>query len=386
MHLPARTALAALTVLLSGVAGACSPAANAQAADDQPVVTQPVDLQGDNKAAVETQSAPVAQTQADALPPEPQPTEPLPGDAQPVDAQAADTQAFQTAPADAAPADALSADLQAVLRPPADANAADANPSDADQTAAPSPIAAQFAQWVAASGDNAGLPFAIVDKLGAQVSVYDASGQLLGAAPALVGLAPGDDSAPGIGERAMSKIHPDERTTPAGRFVAGYGPSRRGEVLWVDYGDAISMHPVVTTNPKEHRLERIQSAAPEDRRISYGCINVPAAFYSAIVRPTFTGTKGVVYILPDSKPVEDVFPGFAGRRAGRASTDSARAALEVGAPADSRAADPGASTDSATAADRPNPDGPTVLTTGSDPADGQANPRPSTEVGSNQEQ
>src|SRR5690349_14742690 len=74
------------------------------------------------------------------------------------------------------------------------------------------------AGWVVHSADNAALPFVIVDKVESRVYVFDAQGRLLGAAPALVGLASGDESVPGIGSRKMSTIKPEERTTPAGRF------------------------------------------------------------------------------------------------------------------------------------------------------------------------
>ena len=117
----------------------------------------------------------------------------------------------------------------------------------------------RFGSWVIASGDNQGLPFAIVDKVQAEVLVFDPDGQLRGAAPALMGMARGDDSVPGIGERKLSTIRPEERTTPAGRFIAGFGQVRGEEtILWVDYEDAISIHPVITANRKEHRLR------PED--------------------------------------------------------------------------------------------------------------------------
>ena len=169
----------------------------------------------------------------------------------------------------------------------------------------------ELATWISASGDAGGKPFMIVDKQAANLFVFDATGRLLGAAPVLVGLARGDDSAPGVGDVALASISPDQRTTPAGRFVAQFGPSDgHGTVLWVDYDNAISMHPVITTNPSEHRLQRIKSASPEDHRISFGCINVPARFYQGVVVKAFGG-GGVVYILPDTKPVEDVFPAFA---------------------------------------------------------------------------
>jgi hypothetical protein len=171
---------------------------------------------------------------------------------------------------------------------------------------------AAMAQWISASGDNFHRPFVVIDKLGADIFVFDAAGKLKGSAPALVGLARGDDSADGVGSRGLSHINPDERTTPAGRFVARFGtasgPHRK--VLWVDYYNAISLHPVVTTNPKEHRLRRIRSAAPADHRISFGCINVPARFYNHVVLKAVSGGSLVVYILPDTKTLKEVFPLF----------------------------------------------------------------------------
>ena len=171
--------------------------------------------------------------------------------------------------------------------------------------------ARQVADWVVYSGDNTGMPFAIVDKTEAKVFVFDPHGQLRGAAPALLGLALGDDAVPGIGGRAMSSIRPEERTTPAGRFVAALDHNLRGkEILWVDYDDAISMHPVITTNPREHRQQRLATPTPLDNRISFGCINVPAKFFEHVVRPSFTGTNGIVYVLPETRSAAVVFGSY----------------------------------------------------------------------------
>lgn len=167
------------------------------------------------------------------------------------------------------------------------------------------------ADWVVDSGDNRSLPFVIVDKKEAKVFVFDAQGRLHAAAPALLGQARGDVAAPGIGERALSKILPGEKTTPAGRFVAALGGNMRGEdVLWVDYDGAVSMHRVITNNPKERRLQRLATATPLDNRISYGCINIPAKFYENVVRPAFAGTYGIVYVLPETRPAHEVFTSY----------------------------------------------------------------------------
>ena len=171
--------------------------------------------------------------------------------------------------------------------------------------------ALHVAHWAVASGDNQGMPFLIIDKVNAKVFVFDAHGNLSGAAPALLGLARGDDSTPGIGERKLSTIRPEERTTPAGRFVASLGQDLHGlEMLWIDYDTAISLHRVVTGTANERRAQRLESATPSDNRISYGCINVPVKFYDKVVSPAFTGTSGIVYILPETRPARDVFKSY----------------------------------------------------------------------------
>ncbi len=165
--------------------------------------------------------------------------------------------------------------------------------------------------WVAGSDDNHDMPYIIVDKIAAQLLVFDSSSKLISVSPVLVGLTPGDDSNPTSGDRELSAIPLDQRTTPAGRFVAKFGRAAGGRnVLWVDYPDAISLHAVVTGNKKEHRLERLKSPLPEDHRITHGCINVPTEFYNKVVKPLFKDTAGVAYILPETKPLNAVFLGM----------------------------------------------------------------------------
>lgn len=175
-------------------------------------------------------------------------------------------------------------------------------------TTAASPDTRRVADWVVASGDNGGLPFVIIDKLGARVFVFDHRGSLRGSAPALLGLTRGDDSPPGIGDRKLASIGPDERITPAGRFVAALGRNLEAQdILWVDYATAVSLHRVVTSKKSERRGQRLATATTLDNRISYGCINVPVAFYESIVRPAFAATAGIVYILPETRSIAEVF-------------------------------------------------------------------------------
>lgn len=168
--------------------------------------------------------------------------------------------------------------------------------------------AVQVADWVLNSGNNRHLSFVIIDKKNAKAFVFHPDGQLRGAAAVLLGEAIGDDSVPGIGERALSTILPEERTTPAGRFVARLDRNLQGkDILWVDYGAAISLHRVVTGNPKERRGKRLATPSSLDNRISYGCINVPVVFFNNVVTPAFKNTKGIVYILPETRPLLHVF-------------------------------------------------------------------------------
>jgi len=168
--------------------------------------------------------------------------------------------------------------------------------------------ARRVADWVVASGDNHGLPFVIIDKVAAKVFVFDLGGRLRGATLALLGKARGDDSVPGIGSRKLSAIRPEERTTPAGRFVAALGRDLEHDILWIDYGTSISLHRVITGNPGDHRLQRLATTSTLDKRISYGCVNVPVKFYEDIVLGAFAGTTGIVYILPEIKTIQEVFP------------------------------------------------------------------------------
>lgn len=193
--------------------------------------------------------------------------------------------------------------------PPVDA--VDQLPPDQDVSS----TVIELAGWVVATKDNQGYPFAVIDKAAAQILVFGGDGRLRGAAPGLFGSAVGDHTAPGIAGLALREIPGRDRTTPAGRFVGGYGPSiDAGRVLWVDYDSAVSIHPTATGVPAEKRAERLASPSPDDNRVTHGCINVSPVFYEQVVQPTFE-RGGVFYILPDEAPMAEALPEFAQSRA-----------------------------------------------------------------------
>jgi len=174
-----------------------------------------------------------------------------------------------------------------------------------------SPDARHVANWVAHSRDNSDLDFIIVDKKLARVYVFDDQARLRGVTPVLLGAAPGDDSVAGIGSRPIAEIRLEERTTPAGRFLAQRGKNASLEdVIWIDYEAAVSMHRVRPTDPAERRLERLKTATVDDNRISWGCIHVPVAFFENIVQPVFAQRRALVYVLPEIKSVREVFGSY----------------------------------------------------------------------------
>ncbi|RYX91045.1 MAG: L,D-transpeptidase [Comamonadaceae bacterium] len=171
-----------------------------------------------------------------------------------------------------------------------------------------SPDARYIANWVADSGDNRNLSFVIIDKKNTKVFVFDASAKLVGATPVLLGAKVGDDSVLGIGQKKIADVLPEERTTPAGRFMGEPGRNLSGEnVVWVDYDAAVSMHRVRIVDPKERRLERLASPTTADNRISYGCVNVPIPFFEKVLAPVFNKSYGVVYVLPEERQLAEIF-------------------------------------------------------------------------------
>jgi hypothetical protein len=175
----------------------------------------------------------------------------------------------------------------------------------------PSPEVRLVANWSHHTGDHRNNAFVIVDKRDARVYVFGPDGKLRESAPALLGAAFGDHTVPGIGDKPLALVKHDEKTTPAGRFKAEPGLNANGEdVVWVDYDAAVSMHRIRPLVAQERRLERLASLPVEDNRISFGCINLPVAFYENVLNPTVKQHGAVVYVLPETKTPEQLFGAY----------------------------------------------------------------------------
>jgi hypothetical protein len=172
-----------------------------------------------------------------------------------------------------------------------------------------SPDARRLADWVALTHDNGPRAFAILDKQQARVFLFGPDARLRASTPALLGAAVGDDTAPGVGDKPIKDVKPEEKTTPAGRFVAELGESaaRHEDVIWVDYNAAVSMHRIIKV---PERLKAMATPDVSDNRMSFGCINLPDAFYEQHLRPAYDRYGLVVYILPETRSLEQTFASF----------------------------------------------------------------------------
>jgi hypothetical protein len=166
--------------------------------------------------------------------------------------------------------------------------------------------AQRTARWVLQQADHRGRPFAVVDKKQARIHVFEPSGARVGASAVLIGLTSGDrDAVPNLGTRPVATLLPHERTTPAGRFDTEPGHNDKGEaIVWFQYDAALAIHRLRPAPAHERRPERMASPDPTERRITFGCVVVPVAFYEAVIAPTLGARRGVVYVLPETGSIE----------------------------------------------------------------------------------
>jgi len=155
---------------------------------------------------------------------------------------------------------------------------------------------------VLASADNAGLPFAIVDKQAAMVLVYRPDGTLIDKSTVLLGATVGDHATQGVGYRTqIGQLLPEDRTTPSGRFDTAPGRNLTGEaVVWMDYETGLAIHRLRPAPVWQRRAERMESRDPRVKRISAGCVVVPENFYDRVIQPTLGQGRAVVYVMPES--------------------------------------------------------------------------------------
>jgi hypothetical protein len=175
---------------------------------------------------------------------------------------------------------------------------------------APSDVV-HLANWVSHTRNHKKKAFVLIDKKQAQLYVFDPRGKLKSRTPILLGKAIGDHTAPGVGNKPLSQLKEEEKTTPAGKFLASPGKNTSGEdIIWIDYNAAVSMHRLRKVSAAERRAERMATPDVSDNRISNGCVNVPHAFYNGVLKPTVMKQGAYVYVLPETRPPQQLFGSF----------------------------------------------------------------------------
>jgi hypothetical protein len=161
---------------------------------------------------------------------------------------------------------------------------------------------------------NPNKPIAIVDKQMGLTYVIDANGVLAGKSASLTGKTKGDVRSEAAKKTAnVESIAEKDKVTEAGMFDASVkNVPHYGNVITLQIFDnySIAMHPTYLGAPAEQRQARLESATPEDNRISFGCINVPNEFMQNVVFKVIP--KGVksfpIVVIPESKSIQEFFP------------------------------------------------------------------------------
>jgi hypothetical protein len=217
---------------------------------------------------------------------------------------------FHRGPALDAPPRAPVAQQPTVSVPPAPAGAAARRLADFGAET-PSPEALHVANWAVFTGDNGKKAIVMLDKKAARAHVFEPNGKLKASTPVLLGASMRDENPPGVGDKPLAEVKPDEKVTAAGRYIAEPGINASGEdVIWIDYKAALSMHRVRALVKEERRLERLASPTIDDNRISFGCVNFPVAFYEGILSPTVKRQGAVIYVLPETRTPQQVFGSY----------------------------------------------------------------------------
>lgn len=166
------------------------------------------------------------------------------------------------------------------------------------------------ANWISYTRNNHRKSFVVIDKKQAQLYLFEPTGKLKSITPVLLGRAVGDVIPPGTASKPISQLKENEKTTPAGRYLAKPGKNTHGaNVIWVDYNAAISMHRLLKVG-KEMRHERMATPDVADNRISNGCVNVPPAFYDKVLYPDVVKKGAYVYVLPETKTPQQLFGSY----------------------------------------------------------------------------
>lgn len=186
---------------------------------------------------------------------------------------------------------------------------ADASQHDHTSTASPvidmmlSAPEQQALQIAAQNGDH---DIIMIDKtLGRILVFHDDKPVWTGAA--LTGMSPLDQyTAEILGSPESHKFATEEKITPAGRFTVKRAlDDEEGSVLELNeiHGRTwwLAIHRVWLGIPSEHRADRLESADPAVKHITFGCINVNAETMRYLITHLPNKDATPLYILPTNQ-------------------------------------------------------------------------------------
>lgn len=77
--------------------------------------------------------------------------------------------------------------------------------------------------------------------------------------------------------------------------------------MWVDYDAAFAIHRLRPGTAYKARAGRLGTLDAHDKRVSWGCVVVPVAFYTDVVERVLGAQRSVVYVLPETRSLQHVF-------------------------------------------------------------------------------
>jgi hypothetical protein len=178
----------------------------------------------------------------------------------------------------------------------------------AEPAPTPSPVidvalSAQEQQALQIATQNGDRHFIMIDKPLGKIIVFE-DGKPVWTGPALTGRSPLDSyTAAILGLPESHKFTAEEKITPAGRFtVRRTGDSEEGAVFELveihGNGWYLALHHVWTGIASERRMQRIESADPADKHITFGCINVSTQTMHYLLAHFPKNEKPPLYVLP----------------------------------------------------------------------------------------
>jgi hypothetical protein len=179
-----------------------------------------------------------------------------------------------------------------------------AAPEDALARESASDDVRRLVQWAVSTQDYAGMPFVVIDGVGARIYAFDPRGRLRGLAPVVLG----------ANDAALA--------APAGRFVANTLASARGPgIVWANDKTRLTLHALTEQASELRPLEPPQAQESAS-------LHVDARFYREYLE-ALRMQPSVAYVLPPANiAVDQMFgippanPGGAAVRAERARSPS----------------------------------------------------------------